>query len=87
MKAVIPTINRLRSLCHQNTVPVYFARAGWDSNYSDRGILLEDPPASAVKDLGGMVLGTWDTAIVDELTPDPTIDNEIVIDKKRNSTF
>lgn len=85
MRAVIPNISHLRSVCHELNVPVFYLRLGWNEDYSDSGILLDAPPASAVKDLGGLVRGTWDTAIVDGLTPDSTKD--IVIDKTRNSGF
>lgn len=77
-----PPINRLRAFCHDRKIPVSHTRTGFNEEYSDSGIQLEANPA--IKDLRGFVRGTWDTAIVDELTPR---DGETIVDKTRNTAF
>lgn len=81
--AVIPAIQRLRSLAHRHGIPVIFTRIGFAADYSDSGLIGETIPA--IKDLKGFVRGTWDAAIVDDLSPDP--ETETVIDKTRNTAF
>jgi ureidoacrylate peracid hydrolase len=65
---IVPTINKLRTVAHSHGVPVIYLRMGFAADYSDSGICLEQLPAA--KYLEGFIRGTWDTEIVDELTPD-----------------
>ena len=85
LMAIVPTINRLRTLCPEQQIPVYFTTAGFKLDYSDSGILLDNWPQ--VKQMGGWIRGTWDMQIVDQLTPNPDNKDEIVIEKNRNSAF
>src|SRR5262249_130347 len=63
-------------------VPIFFTRYSLNEDYSDAGLLIELFPA--IKDSGGMIRGTWDADVVDELDPQP---GEVVIDKTRYSAF
>ena len=39
MRAVVPSIDRLRSLAHSLSIPVFFTRMCWNEDYSDSGIV------------------------------------------------
>lgn len=54
------------------------------TQYQDAGLEFEPEGGAEILALGGFVRGTWDTAILDELTPAP---DEVVIDKNRSSMF
>ncbi|KAK3627769.1 hypothetical protein LTR56_019002 [Elasticomyces elasticus] len=82
MRAVIPAINRLRKTFHFHNLPVIFTRLGFAEDYSDSGLILDAHPQ--IKELNGFVRGTWDADVVDELAP---TDDEVVVDKTRNTCF
>ena len=82
LRAIIPTVNRLRKTCHEQKIPIYFTRMGFAADYSDAGILLDK--LQVAKDMCGWVRGTWDADIIDELKPR---EDEIVVDKTRNTAF
>lgn len=82
--AIVETINRLREASHAAKIPVIFTRLCYNEDYSDAGVQMEDLPQ--IKELRGLVRGTWDAEILDELVPD-TNRGEIVVDKTRNSAF
>jgi len=79
--AIIPHINELRSAFRAANIPVFFLRTGYNADYSDRrGRDRRD----SVEELQGLIRGSWDADILDELTPEP---DEKVVDKTRNSGF
>ena len=80
--AVVPAINRLRTLCHARGIPVFYTEMSLEEDYSDAGYLVESFPG--ISDLKGFVRGTWDAQIVDGLKPES---NETVILKTRNTAF
>lgn len=82
--AIVETINKLRAASHAAKVPVIFTRLCYNQDYSDAGVQMEEQPQ--IKELRGLVRGTWDADVLDELAPD-TARGEIVIDKTRNSAF
>lgn len=82
--AIVPNINKLRAACHAAGVPVVFTRLCYNDDYSDAGVQLEELPK--IRELRGLVRGTWDADVLDELTPD-TARGEVVVDKTRNSAF
>lgn len=82
---VVPSINELRNIFHQHSLPVIYTREGWAEDYSDSGILLTGMFAP-LKDMKGLVRGTWDFDVIDELAPDKS-KGDIVVDKTRNSGF
>ncbi len=85
MRAVVPAINRLRSLAHSLSVPIIFTRMCWNEDYSDSGIVLKSVPyGDTVKQMKGFIRGSWDADIVDELKPR---EEELVIDKTRHTAF
>lgn len=90
MDAVIPSIARLVALFHSQKLPVIFTRLGFNEDYSDAGIMLEQR-FSAIKDTKGFVRGTWDAEVVDGLKPsggETGADKKVVvIDKTRNTAF
>lgn len=82
--AIVATINKLRAASHAAKIPVIFTRLCYNEDYSDAGVQLEEQPQ--IKELRGLIRGTWDADVLDELAPS-TSRGEIVIDKTRNSAF
>ena len=80
MREVVPAINKLRSICREHKVPIYYTRMGRSADNSDGGLVFIQP----IVDLQGFIRDTWDADIVDELQPNH---DEIVLDKTRNSAF
>ena len=79
--AIVPNINELRSAFRAANIPVFFLRTGYNADYSDRrGRDARD----RVEQLQGLIRGSWDADILDELTPQP---GEKVVDKTRYSGF
>lgn len=79
--AIVPHINELRSAFRAANIPVVFLRTGYNADYSDRrGRDARD----RVEQLQGLIRGSWDADILDELTPQP---GEKVVDKTRSSGF
>lgn len=81
---IVDTINKLRAASHAAKIPVIFTRLCFNEDYSDAGVQMEEWPQ--IKELRGLVRGTWDVDVLDELAPDKA-QGEIVIDKTRNSAF
>ena len=63
-------------------VPVVWVRKIHALDHSDAGLLRQRMPG--LREAGGLVRGTWDAHIVDELGPH---EDELVIDKQRFSAF
>ena len=80
LQDVAPMIDRLRSVCRKNKIPIYYTRIGRSADNSDGGLVFSKP----ILDLEGFIRGTWDNEIVDELKPSS---EDIVLDKTRNSAF
>lgn len=78
---VVPHINELRSAFRAANVPVYFLRTRYNTDYSDRRGRDRD---DRLEKLQGLIRGSWDAEILDELTPEA---DETVVDKTRNSGF
>lgn len=78
----IGPVARLLAAARNAHLPIYFTRYSLNADYSDAGLLLEVWPG--IEGTGGMVRGTWDADIVDELAPR---EGETVIDKTRYSAF
>lgn len=78
----IGPIARLLDGARSAGIPIFFTRYSLNEDYSDAGLLLDVFPA--IRGTGGMVRGTWDADVVDELKPQP---GEVVIDKTRYSAF
>jgi ureidoacrylate peracid hydrolase len=64
-------------------VPVIFTRYVYRADYRDGGVLLQEL-MPAIAEAESLVEGTWDSEIVDELTPDA---NDFIVDKNRYSAF
>lgn len=84
MMTPVPNINKLRALAHAKKIPVLYLALGWEPDYRDAGILLKRFPI--LKDMKGFIWDTWDTAIIDEVKPDPSKGEE-VLRKTRNTGF
>lgn len=80
--AAIGPVSRLVSAARAAEVPIFFIVYELNADYSDAGLLVERRPAIVAA--RGMVRGTWDAQIVDELTPLP---GDRVISKTRHSAF
>ena len=79
--AIVPRINQLRSAFRAAHIPVFFLTTGYNADYSDRR---GRDRGDRLEQLQGLIRGSWDADILDELTPDP---DEKVVDKTRNSGF
>ncbi|KAI7782928.1 Isochorismatase hydrolase [Diaporthe eres] len=82
--AIVETINKLRAASHAAKIPVISTRLCYNEDYSDAGVQMEEQ--AQIKELRGLIRGTWDADVLDELAPDTTR-GEIVINKNRNSAF
>ena len=82
-EAVIPQVRALVDLAHEAKVPVIFTRYVYLPGYADGG-LLPTEILPAMRDIDALTEGSWDAAIVDELTP---ADGDLVVDKSRYSAF
>jgi ureidoacrylate peracid hydrolase len=80
--ATIGPIKRLVETARRASVPIFFTRYSLEPDYSDAGLLVELLPR--LPETGGLIRGSWDAAVCDELTPP---ENEVVIDKTRYSAF
>ena len=85
-KQIIPRINELRSAFRDLHLPVFFLRTGYNADYSDRR---PRDRGDRLERLRGLIRGSWDAEILDELltTPDNDEDEIVIIDKTRNSGF
>ncbi|KAF2169783.1 hypothetical protein M409DRAFT_52284 [Zasmidium cellare ATCC 36951] len=79
--AIIPQINNLRSAFRAANIPVFFLRTGYNADYSDRR---SRSRGDSVEKLQGLLRGSWDAEILEELTPQS---DEHVVEKTRNSGF
>lgn len=79
--AIVPHINRLRSAFRAAKIPVFFVRTGYSADYSDRR---PHDRGDRLEQLGGLLRGSWDAEMLDELTPGP---HEEFVNKTRNSVF
>ncbi|KAK0111025.1 hypothetical protein ONS95_001404 [Cadophora gregata] len=79
--AIIPPINSLRLAFRTAKFPVFFLRTGYNADYSDRRAC---DRGYSIERLQGLIRGSWDADILDELKPEP---DENVVDKTRNSGF
>lgn len=82
--AIVATINKLRAASHAAKIPIIFTRLCYNEDYSDAGVQMEEQPQ--IRELRGLIRGTWDAEVLDDLAPD-TSRGEIVINKTRNSAF
>lgn len=79
--AIIPHINELRGAFRAANIPIFFLMTGYNADYSDRrGRDARD----RVEQLQGLIRGSWDADILDELTPASDVK---IVDKTRNSGF
>ena len=78
----VEPVKRLAQAARAAGLPVFYTRYALNPDYSDAGLLPEIHPQ--IVEVGGMVRGTWDGDIVDELAPEP---GDRVIDKTRYSAF
>jgi ureidoacrylate peracid hydrolase len=78
----VEPVDRLAKAARAAGMPVLYTRYSLNADYSDAGLLPEVYPQ--IVEVGGMIRGSWDGAIVDELAPQP---GDRVIDKTRYSAF
>lgn len=81
-QAVVAPVTRLTNAARSAGVPVFLVAYELNADYSDAGLLVERRPG--IRDAGGMIRGSWDAAIVDELAPQP---GDRIISKTRHSAF
>ena len=82
LKETVAPVQRLIAASRAAGIPVVFSQYEFRPDYSDGGLLVELYPA--LREVGGMVAGTWDAAFDPRLTVEPS---DIVISKNRYSAF
>jgi ureidoacrylate peracid hydrolase len=82
-KAVIGNVKRVVEVCRKQGLPIIFLYLAFEGNYQDGGAMVHQI-WPFFKEKEGLLDGTWDAAIVDDLKPLP---EEIVIRKTRYSGF
>lgn len=82
MHAAIEPCGRLVTAARMAAVPVVWTRYSLRPDWSDAGLLGEVSPA--LREAEGLIAGSWDAALVDELAPRQ---DELVLDKTRYSAF
>jgi ureidoacrylate peracid hydrolase len=83
--AVIENLTRCTARARELGIRVAFTRHGHSAGYEDMGRSASAYPISAlVRDSNGLVRGSWDHAIIDELDPEP---QDIIVDKTRLDAF
>jgi ureidoacrylate peracid hydrolase len=80
---VIGNVGKVIETCRKSGVPVIFLYLAFDKDYKDGGAMAHEV-WPFFKEKGGLLDGTWDAAIVDELQP---LSEEAVIRKTRYSGF
>lgn len=78
----IAPIRRMIDAFHAVGAPVLYSQMWLRPDYTDAGILAEVFPP--LKGLGHCVADTWDSAVIDELTPEP---GDYVVKKTRFDAF
>ncbi|MBI2323332.1 MAG: cysteine hydrolase family protein, partial [Chloroflexi bacterium] len=69
LKPTVEPVARVVAAARRAGLPVIFTRMGTRPDYKDSG-LRRRRYAEAPR-IGSLVLGTWDVAVIDELTPAP----------------
>ncbi len=82
LKTTVEPVQRLIAASRAAGIPIVFSQYEFRSDYSDGGLLVELYPA--LREVGGMVAGTWDAALESRLPVEPS---DIVISKSRYSAF
>jgi ureidoacrylate peracid hydrolase len=82
-QSVIGNVKKVVEIGRKNAVPVVFLYLAFEKKYKDGGAMAHEI-WPFFKEKRGLLDGTWDAAIVDELKPLP---EEIVIRKTRYSGF
>lgn len=80
-KTIVPHINQLRSAFRTANLLIIFLKTAYNTDYSDRR---PRGRGDRLEVLQGLMRGTWDADILDQLQPEP---EETVIEKTRNSGF
>jgi ureidoacrylate peracid hydrolase len=82
LRHVIAPIQGILAAARKAGVPIFYTRECLQPDYSDGGLFVELFPA--VKEVGGLVRGTWDVEILEELAPMP---GEVIVEKSLYSAF
>lgn len=82
LKPTVEPVARVVAAARRAGLPIIFTRMVTRPDYKDSGLRrLRYAEAPRIRSL---VLGTWDVAVIDELTPAP---EDYVVDKTRHSAF
>ena len=82
LKTTVDPVNRLIAASRAAGIPVVFTQYEFRPDYADGGLLVALYPA--LREVGGMVAGTWDAAFDSQLAVEPS---DVVISKTRYSAF
>jgi ureidoacrylate peracid hydrolase len=80
---VIGNVRKVIELCRKHAIPIIFLYLAFEKDYRDGGAMAHEI-WPFFKEKKGLLDGTWDAEIVDELKPLP---EEVVIRKTRYSGF
>ena len=85
IEAVIESLTRCTARARELGMPVVLTRHGHSPGYEDMGRSASAYPISGlVRASNGLVRGSWDHDIIDELKPKP---EDIIVDKTRLDSF
>ena len=71
LKRPIPYIKKLTECFRKNRKEVIYIYTAWEKDYSDVAIPLKKMSGKA-REIGALVIGSWGTQIIEELTPHET---------------
>lgn len=81
-RGVVAKAAQLLAAARQQSLPVFYTRVGWDAGHAT--LVPNSPLIQTVGQLGCLVNGTWQTEIIEELTPAA---GDIVVTNERVSGF
>lgn len=83
LRAVIPSCRQLIDAAHYGKVPIIYIKYVLRPDHKDGGILVQEI-WPALTGVNYVAAGSWDAAIVDELTPQA---EDFIVEKARYSAF
>jgi len=82
LKGIVKNVVRLVKTARSHEIPVIYTKQTFRKDYVDGGKVIERWPS--LKETGGLIEGSWDAQIINELSP---LDGDYIIIKRRFSAF
>jgi len=87
-RKIIPNVKKIIDVCHEIQIPVFFTQQVREASGIDlltrRHHIIPKERLEFIEKNPSCVRGTWDAAIIDELTP---AENDHIVMKRRDSAF